>query len=274
MKIYLTRDGSVETSLWREFSSLGHQVNRFRSRTAEGWFNFFEKRIADLVLVTNNCQREPLLEGLKQTVKRPMCIYWERRHPKFILEKDYKYFDKIFTVYNDGSAELLPCAADDHFFLKKNNNYGVTLIAKDKRTQIDNPFRQCRINLHAKIDQDIGIAQYRLFNRIKPYDKRFEIMANSLMSIGIWNNNLAVPLRYFEIISCCTLLLSYPYSEFRNYFEPKKHYVETHNLKKAIAYYKKYPKIALKIAQEGYKHFLNNHTYTHRVKQLLSSIGV
>jgi spore maturation protein CgeB len=81
--------------------------------------------------------------------------------------------------------------------------------------------------------------------------------------------------KVFETLACETLLVVDAQKDVLNLFESGRHLVAYHNhkeLKELIHYYLKHPEEARKIAQQGRRKVLENHTFKHRVEEMLGII--
>lgn len=88
-----------------------------------------------------------------------------------------------------------------------------------------------------------------------------------------------INMRIFETMAnglCMLLTNTYENLGYEDLFEEGRHYVgyrtEQEALDKAL-YYAKHTSASAKIAREGQKHILANHTYTHRCMKILESIS-
>jgi len=273
LKILITRKYVVEVPLGRAFRDLGHEVLLERVPTGAKMSRIVQSFEPDIVITPSNSPLGKLDDTIQSLRgKKTIFCYWERRWPKVYNKSrnPNEIFDVVFTVYNDNSGHLLPCCAEDHSSLKEDNRYGVTLVARDK-SNYRAPLRKTRRDLHKRITKDLA-QEYTIYGEIDPYNNRFKYMANSEFSIGIWNATHGAPLRLFEIISCKTPLIMYPYPEFRNYFTPGKHYIETNSLKRSIDYYRKHPGELETIVEAGYQHLLKYHTYHQRAQEIVDVV--
>ena len=279
MKICFPREYSVENALARAFTALGHQCIFVKpsalfpalSQNRIGLSSivqFVQKEKIDLVFFMSNA---PIIspQALVELEKYCLVAYWERQAPTpFIDQKQYN-FKYHFTAYSNGPGIYLPGASDDHSHISKNIKYEVSLIGMNKINE-----NTLRGALHKRIETDIH-NRYSLIGNIPyhKYDDRFYYMASSLCSIGIWNTNYGVPLRFYELASTATPILTYPFPLLRKHFTPGLHYIETESLSDSLDYYKKFPKLLSDIGQKAYCHLINNHTYIHRAKSILKKIG-
>jgi spore maturation protein CgeB len=81
--------------------------------------------------------------------------------------------------------------------------------------------------------------------------------------------------KVFEAMACGALLVVDDQRDISSLFEPGKHLVVYHNHKELgeiISYYLEHPDEARKIAQQGRGNVLENHTFKHRVKEMLGII--
>lgn len=88
-----------------------------------------------------------------------------------------------------------------------------------------------------------------------------------------------INMRVFETMANGQAMLltnTYDNLGYEDLFEEGRHYItyrtESEAVEKAI-YYSTHPAEAIKVAREGQQHVLNNHTYTHRCKKILSDIA-
>jgi hypothetical protein len=268
LRVGFTRKYSIEVGMASALMALGHECFYFKKHPSK-FSTWVKNAKLDLLFCMSSGHIPPVSEI--ESLRKSGCkvIYWERaaRRKEGIAPR----FDRYFTIYDDGSGIYMPCAAADHGLLKKTPSLGVTLVAATKYKA--KSWGTCRASLHKKIQEDLGNG-FTIHGEIpyKQYDKRFDIMARSSASIAIWNTNAAVPLRMIEIPSCRTLLLSYPYPVFRKLFTPNEHYVETHSIKKSLEYLSSNARESMEIAENGYQHFLMNHTYHHRAMQVLEEL--
>ena len=272
VRVGFSKRKPVESAVARAFSTLGHEVIFKRSKA--DFESFVRNNNLDILFLSSSAP-VPSPKIVQKLQNNCRVIYWERRAPPKGIDNNRYRFRNYFTIYNDGSGRYLPCAAEDHLFLKEDERYGVSLVAKDVFKKPRKRQHEKRVRLQKMIFKDAS-NRFTMYGDIpeKRYDDRFEIMANSVCSIGIWNADKAVPLRYFEIISTSTPLITYPYETFRSLFVPGEHYVETESLSLTLDALSGDKERFEAIGRAGYEHFLQYHTYKHRVKFMLSVLNV
>lgn len=84
-----------------------------------------------------------------------------------------------------------------------------------------------------------------------------------------------IPLRAMDIMGCGGFLLTNYQRDFEDFFEPGIDYVyytDNEDLLYKTEYYLSHPKERETIARNGYKKVKENHTYGHRIKEILSFI--
>lgn len=82
-----------------------------------------------------------------------------------------------------------------------------------------------------------------------------------------------IPLRIFDVLACGGFLLSNYQSEIPECFTVGEHldvYYSMEDLEEKIHFYLEHPSICKEIAQAGYEHVKNNHTYIIRLAQMIS----
>lgn len=280
MNVMFFRRYSVENAMARAFKSLGHHVCFVNPD--ENIVTTAQKNNANLFFFM--CFNHiPGPEKMKHLNAMGTTIYWERgSHGQRMKHPEKRGFKHIFTTTHDDPClvslpnrfHYLPCASEDHSSLRIGTEHGVTCVAQ---WGYKSNGHRVRYNLQEKIKADLQkqftpIAGSRYNLGYSHYDNRFKYMANSLISINIWKDWHALPLRAFEIPSCGTPMMSYPYPLLSAHFTPGVHYIETENMAESLAYYKAHPDELARIGKAGYEHFVKHHTYKTRVKQILASL--
>jgi len=82
--------------------------------------------------------------------------------------------------------------------------------------------------------------------------------------------------RVFEALACRAFMLCDDQRDVFSLFQDGRdlvRFIDASDLKNKVQYYLARSEEREKIASTGYRNVLNNHTYLHRIKQLLSSIG-
>lgn len=103
-------------------------------------------------------------------------------------------------------------------------------------------------------------------------------MVNAINSFKIhFNRNMADDINYrtFETLGCRTLLLTNDTENLSSLFEIGKHlvtYISKEDLLQKVSYYLNNNKEREEIANSGYDHVKNNHTYTHRAERIVEII--
>jgi len=279
LNVLITRDGlqDQEAALADGFRALGCTVHLERVIHGYQFKSLVTSRQIDLAVQRCYSQNpySTMLE-LRREGHKCRFAYWEKGWPRFLRLEDprRKAYDVCFTACNDGSGVYLPQASADHSHLRENTRYGLTLVGANKISGKP-AWGETRPALHKRLRDDLGNpfadGMYNIHSALSPYSKRFAIMANSWASIGIWNLENGVPLRHHEIVSCGTPLFNYPWKELTNLYTPGKHYVEAEALSEAVSYYKEHPEELAAIAEAGHRHFLENHTYVHRARKIITT---
>ncbi len=86
-----------------------------------------------------------------------------------------------------------------------------------------------------------------------------------------------IPLRAFDIMGCGGFLLTNYQADFDNFFVPDQDYVYFDSLNSLIdkaGYYLEHEDERLRIAQSGYNKVKNQHTFDHRVKDMLNIVNM
>ncbi|MBW1740042.1 MAG: glycosyltransferase [Deltaproteobacteria bacterium] len=94
-----------------------------------------------------------------------------------------------------------------------------------------------------------------------------------------WNLNVSIDINYrtFETLGCGTFLLTNYTPGIEKLFTPGVHLVTYQNrddLDQKLSFYLAHPEECDSIAQQGYNHVRQHHTYCHRAKQILDVLGL
>ncbi len=130
-----------------------------------------------------------------------------------------------------------------------------------------------------KLAKDSPIKNLSTDTQLKP-EEWIKIFSSSLINIVIHYQNGKTPCfqaapRVYEGMACRSFLLVDDQKDVRALFQDGKHlviYKEVEDLKKKVAYYLNKPEERDKIATQGYKEVVRQHTYAHRLKTMLSVI--
>lgn len=110
--------------------------------------------------------------------------------------------------------------------------------------------------------------------KIDYHDEAPEVYSSSLINLNITSNQLedSVNQRVFDVPACCGFLLTDHRPCLSELFEPDIEIVVYENLedmREKILYYQNHERQRQTIAENAYKRFLNQHTYSHRAMQII-----
>lgn len=249
---------------------------------------------ADLLLLID-CGLPVDFPGLKKYTCPKGYVSIDSCH-KLDIHKTYceKYqFDHIWVAQKPlvkefgSNAIWLPLAADEdihvfkagkqineHFWNKiwARNHYDIGMCAAPfkHRRRFEKNFRKAGLSTHFYFRKKFGED---VTHEIAKCTIGFNVGAGFTGERG-----KDINMRIFETMANGqTMLLTNTYKNlgYEDLFENEKHFVayrsEDEAVEKAI-HYSKHPVEASKVAKEGQQHILNNHTYAHRCKKILSII--
>jgi len=201
------------------------------------------------------------------------------------LKKPYKkirrqvgHYDIIFCAQKQGALRLcreagidvqwvpLACDPSIHKMLNLPKKYDIGFVGKDAKKFARGRYLEI---LRGKYpDSYIGKADYRDMSRIYSASK-------VCFNLSISND---INMRIFEIMSCGCLLLTNRIRNngFNELFQDGKHLITYKNDKELIElidYYLGNSEERDRIAEEGYKLVVSNHTYYHRVQSMFNYIA-
>ena len=95
------------------------------------------------------------------------------------------------------------------------------------------------------------------------------------LNISLRSIQTGIPLRAFDIMGCGGFLIRNYQEDFLEYFEPDKDFVFYHDyedLKEKVSFYLKNDAKRESIAQNGRRKVAAQHTYLHRVTEILDVV--
>ncbi|MBO8137432.1 MAG: glycosyltransferase [Desulfotomaculum sp.] len=106
-----------------------------------------------------------------------------------------------------------------------------------------------------------------------PYEETNAVYSSAKIVLGIQSRTDELTARTFEIMSAGGFMLAPDIPAIRNYFKPGRHLAVSGSEKetiKMVDHYLKHDEERHRIAEQGRKEVIKNHTYRHRAEELLS----
>jgi spore maturation protein CgeB len=203
--------------------------------------------------------------------------------------------EECIPLYREEGLEnigVIPLAVEPKFLYpeKKEKIYDIVLIANHYPNQ---PDRVVDFNHIVKplIEKDYPLKIWgHKDNWLKAgvpdkfllgYDNRLrEIYNQSKIVLGLNEQRFSptmTSMRPYEVLGCKAFHLSAWSVAMENIFKDKEHLVLSRSPYETIElvdYYLTREEERDKIAESGYNHVINNHTYKHRVKKMLDYLGI
>lgn len=124
------------------------------------------------------------------------------------------------------------------------------------------------------IDTDFSMPNLRNHGAVDPYEQMPLVFKQSRINLNITLRSIksGIPLRCFDILGSGGFLLSNYQSDFSDILVPEEDFVfyeSQQDLLQKVDYYLAHDREREEIARNGYSKIASNHTYRHRVRQLL-----
>jgi len=190
-----------------------------------------------------------------------------------------KKFDVVFTAYKPAVAEYkergitnvfwMPVACDQEIHGKKTEEklYDIGFVGK-----LNPAFNPERVHLYNELKQRFNVYYERCF-----LEKMAEVFSQSKI---VFNKSIecGLNMRVFEVLASGSMLLTNEAkgSGLADLFKDRKHMVIYRNEKELLEladYYLKNADEREKIAAEGMEKVLSEHTYSHRVNEMVKIIS-
>ena len=263
----------------------------------------------DLILLLKGERISPeTLQSLARMAPRSLVTWWVDdpfHYPQFLqslpLFEHVFIFDRSYLrpLQQAGArdAHFLPCACDDTIFWPRPLNRSqqspyrcdIVFVAwyYANRVEIVNALREFHVNIwgvgwnSAEARASLNGAEHRVIrsSRFVPDERAASIYSAATIGLNIHDvqsRYAGLNARTFEVLATGTFELTDAVAGMEELLVPGEEIVAYRSPEEArdlVRYYLRHPELRLRIAARGRARTLREHTYVHRMRQLLHTVG-